>query len=460
MAWIGQSPYSSWFCLVSSRVVGPKIHAGPPAKDVGWCAQMRYSVVLDSDSDSEFSSASSPACHSDRDSDHSPYQPNQDATSRRNAGVLVEVLDANVRNLDFPYQLNDPTCEGSIMHRVISKTIGDMRFLSPFFASARWHVGFRRMLDTCSSVCIEEVSRHEKKMTRESDRCVVCGTFENSSRSIVHVFCDPSYSASRFLERPEDWAAAFDDYQPDEANTVGVRCLPCGDVNLPMGYKGGFAMGRICMGHLTRAVAAQNLFFDQMNESCEQIYEMGSVGENYREVPTLTESRITRVAQRIAEIMDPSRTPTITAYPHLWGAIDAGLHSEAERLGVDRAVIVGQLARRSLCQNEDSDSESSESEEEGEEGEEEEEEEEEEAEEAEEAEGEEEAEEAPHTVFHDRAVPASPRRSPRLSTRDATHDGSRRVSPRRSPRLHQQPAVRRSPRLAAAKPTPVSFTPN
>jgi hypothetical protein len=307
---------------------------------------MRYAVVLDSECDISDSGSIS---------DDHEYQPSLDSTILRNAQVLIEVMDANVRNLEFPFRLHDSVYdEGKMMHAVASRIMGDMRFLSPEFASSKWTPEFRRLLDSCSSIYVETISCDDKRIARNSDRCVVCGTIETASTSIVHLFCESSYSARRFMERPENWAGAFDQYNIDPSEVYQHVCLPCGEVALPAGYKGGFVVGQTCLNLLKRTISAQNFLLDQMVESWWSIHEMGRAGDNYQEVPTLTEFRTSAVVTRIAEIMDLSSPPQVTPYPRLWNVVDASLQSIVQQLGVDRSCIVGQVARHSLQNEPDS----------------------------------------------------------------------------------------------------------
>ena len=117
---------------------------------------------------------------------------------RRQTEMLVEVLDANCRNLDFPYDPRDERGEGAEIHAVVSRVLGDMRFLGPAHGSEKWARGFRELLNACTDLRIERVTEQEKALCRERERCVICGTHERNSRFVVHVFCEESYSAARY----------------------------------------------------------------------------------------------------------------------------------------------------------------------------------------------------------------------------------------------------------------------
>ena len=279
-----------------------------------------------------------------------PMRPCEDEDVRRRAGMFVTVVDANVRNLDFDFRREDQRGEGAMIYEVVSRLLGDMRFLGPTHASNKWQGRFRDLLDSCTELCVERVTEAEKQLCRVSDRCVVCGTRERSARQIVHVFCEKNYSASAFAERPEDWPAAFDAYIGGMGTGAAeTLCLPCGDVEVLAGYAGAFAVGATCLEKLKKAVAAQNFVFDQMVQSWQELRDMGQGADEYQLVPTLTEARTAQVAARI----DAIRTgkPDVISSPRLWETVRTDLATAAESLGIDRLQIAGETAALRMAED-------------------------------------------------------------------------------------------------------------
>ena len=293
---------------------------------------------------------------SDSESTDEPMQPPEDAQVQRRAKMLIEVLDANSRNLDFPYRLEDQRGEGAEMHEVVSRMQGNMRFVARM-GSEKWKPAFRDLLDSCTDIKVERISDEEKQLCRDQDRCVICNTIERRSRAVVHLFCEEAYSANAFLERPEDLPTAFDAYidrMGDKADET--RCLPCGDVTVPAGYKGAFAVGLTCLETLRRTMSAQNFFLDQMVQSWEELRDVGAV--DYQLVPTLTEERTNQVTNRVDAIM--TGTPDVVSSPRLWAEVEESLDAAAGQLGVYRLAIAGAIAKKAM--EEESDEEDSEEE--------------------------------------------------------------------------------------------------
>ena len=298
--------------------------------------------IVDSESESE-------------SGDESTEEPPQDAQVQRRAEMLIEVLDANARNLDFPYQLEDQRGEGAEMHEVVSRLQGNMRFVARS-ASEKWKPAFRELLDSCTDIRVERISDEEKRLCRDQDRCVICGTVERRSRAVVHLFCEEGYTANAFMERPEDLPTAFDAYvdrMGDKAEET--LCLPCGEVTVPAGYKGAFAVGLTCLDTLKKSMAAQNFFLDQMVQSWEELRDIGEAGSDYQLVPTLTAERTTQVASRIDAIM--TGNPDVVSSPRLWALVEEGLEAAAEQLGVDRLEIAGAIAKRAMQEESEDESE-------------------------------------------------------------------------------------------------------
>lgn len=287
----------------------------------------------DSDSDSE-------------SGEQGTEEPLQDAQVQRRAEMVIEVLDANARNLDFPYSLEDQRGEGAEMHEVVLRLQGNMRFVARS-ASEKWKPEFRELLDSCTDIRVERISDEEKRLCRDQDRCVICGTIERKSRAVVHLFCEDGYTANAFTERPEDLPTAFDAYvcrMGDKSEET--LCLPCGEVAVPAGYKGAFAIGLTCLETLKKCMAAQNFFLDQMVQTWEDLRDMGEAGSEYQLVPTLTAARTTQVANRIDAIM--TGNPGVVSSPRLWALVEKSLEAAAGQLDVDRLEIAGAIAKKAM----------------------------------------------------------------------------------------------------------------
>jgi hypothetical protein len=287
--------------------------------------------------------------------DESTEEPPQDAQVRRRSEMLIEVLDANARNLYFPYALEDQRGEGAQIHEVVSRLQGNLRFVARS-ASEKWKPAFRELLDSCTDIRIERISDEEKRLCRDQERCVVCGTVERRSRAVVHLFCEEGYTAKAFMERPEDLPTAFDAYvdrMGDKADET--FCLPCGEVTVPAGYRGAFAVGLTCLETLRKCMSAQNFFLDQLVQSWEELRDMGDVGSDYQLVPTLTVERVTQVANRIDAIM--TGNPDVVSSPRLWSTVEESLEAAAEQLGVHRLEIAGAIAKKAMQDESEEESE-------------------------------------------------------------------------------------------------------
>lgn len=294
--------------------------------------------IVDTDSESE--------SESDEESTEEPLEPPQDAQVQRRSKMLIEVLDKNARNLHFPYRLEDQRGEGAEIHEVVSRLQGNMRFVAKT-SSEKWKPSFRELLDSCTDIRVERISDEEKRLCRDQDRCVICGTIERRSRAVVHLFCEEGYSANAFMQRLEDLPTAFDTYvdrMGDKAEET--LCLPCGEVTVPAGYKGAFAIGLTCLETLKKSMAAQNFFLDQLVQTWEELRDMGDVGSDYQLVPTLTAERTTQVANRIDAIM--TGNPDVVSSPRLWAEVEESLEAAAEELDLDRLEIACAIATRAM----------------------------------------------------------------------------------------------------------------
>ena len=334
--------------LGSGRTPSPGRSTGGK-KSIVPLSMPRHVVLLDSESEED---------------PEGPAQPPLDPEVRRQTEMLIEVFDVNCRNLDFPYDLEDERGEGAEIHAVVSRILGDMRFLGPAHGSHRWAQGFRELLNACTDLRIERITEQEKALCRKGGQCVICGTHESNSRFAVHFFCEKSYSAARFSERPEDWPRAFDSYiQALGEETTHEVCLPCGKVSVSSGYKGAFCVGTTCLEKLKKTFAAQNFVFDQMLQSWQEIRSMGEKGFDYQSVPTLGPGRVIEVYTRIDAIRNGR--PGLSSSSRLWKEIALELEEASEALGVERLRIAGQLAERSLQEGMEVSNEEEASEEEG-----------------------------------------------------------------------------------------------
>lgn len=247
-----------------------------------------------------------------------------------NARAVCEIAEVNARNLQWPFDLDNPDeeCEGQHVHSVAHSFVNDLRFLVPTSTSTKWNSAFVRVLRHSHSMQVTCASELQKELIRKTGGlCQVCGTREHSCPWVVHLCGNrrrETYNARQW-ERVEDWPRLFDKFLPgyEDVTSPGWRPPPRA---VPEEYLGAYAVGKDCYRKLVLAFVGQNLIMELIYGAWVHIANLDS-DPGYRHAPSVTDQRISMLLKTLDDLKacaasDYPRIPQVPYERTYWNAID------------------------------------------------------------------------------------------------------------------------------------------